>query len=241
MKLLLRIGIFILAGTSYGQAWRDSLQSARQSYFSKQYERAAQSYQFAEKGLNGKSDLSAEMGQNAYRNANYVDAADHFKSSLKKAKSVPNKVQSHYNLGNTYFKQKRYQEAIRSYKNTLRLDPFNHEARYNLSQALRKLQQSKNKQKPKNPKNNNPDQKNKKENRDQNKKNPPKNDQSKPKNEKTKDERRKDKLRNRNSQKKNAADRILDKLQKDEAATKRKLNNARMKRNGAPKTSEYDW
>jgi Ca-activated chloride channel family protein len=231
MKLLSLIGIFILSGVSYGQVWRDSLQSARNAYFSKKYDLAARAYLHAEKELNGKTDLSIEKGQNAYRNGNYTGAADQFKKCLKKAKTIQNKVQANYNLGNAYFKQKRYQEAIRSYKNTLRIDPFNKEARYNLSQALRKLQQSKNKQKPKDPNKKDPDPKNKKQNKDKNKKDSPKNERSKAKEE----------SRNGNAQRKNAANRILDKLQKDEAATKRKLNNARIKRNTTAKTSEYDW
>ena len=234
MRLLTLIGIVLLVGTSYGQAWRDSLQSARKAYFTKQYDRAARSYQFAEKALKGKSDLSAEMGQNDYRKGNYAGATDHFKRSLKKAKLVPNKVQSQYNLGNTYFKQKRYREAIWSYKNTLKMDPFNQEARYNLSQALRKLQQSNKKQKTKDDKTKDNKTKDNKT-KDEKTKDKRQKDQNK-ENQSTKDERR-----NRNSQKRNAADRILDKLQKDESATKRKLNNARLKRNGVPKTSEYDW
>jgi tetratricopeptide (TPR) repeat protein len=229
MKSLSLIGIFLLAGWSFGQSWRDSLLSARQAYFSKQYDQAERSYRFAEKSLNGKTDLSSEKAQNAYRSGNYNAAIEQYKRGSKNAKTVAKKVDTHYNLGTAHLKQKQYKEAIQAYKNALRLDPFNKEAQYNLSQAIRKLQQSKNKQKAKD--NKTKDNKRK----DQTNKDKRQNDQNR-ENRTTKDERR-----NRNSQKKNAADRILDKLQKDEAATKRKLNNARSKRKGTSETSEYDW
>jgi hypothetical protein len=111
----------------------------------------------------------------------------------------------------------------------LKIDPLSQEARYNLSQALRKQKHPKNEQKPKDPNNKNPDQKNKQEN----KKDPTKGNDRPNKDSSDKTIRKK--------QQKNATDRLLDKLQKDEVATKRKLNNARIKRNGTPKTSEYNW
>lgn len=214
MRLLTLTGIVLIVGTSYGQAWRDSLQSARQAYFTKQYDLATRSYQFAEKALKGKTDLSSEKAQSAYRSGNYNNAIEQYKRGIKNAKTASRKVNNNYNLGNSHLKQKQYKKAIQAYKNALRLDPFNKEARYNLSQALRKLQRSNKKQKTKD-----------KRQKDESKKN----------------QSTKDKRRNINSQKKNTTDRILDKLQKDEAATKRKLNNARLKRKGAPKRSEYDW
>lgn len=229
MKILLMIGILMVTEWSLGQVWRDSVQSARKAYFSKKYDQAEHTYSFVEKTINGKIDLSAEKGQNAYRKGNYNSAVKYYKRSLKKVKNTRKNVLSHYNLGNSYFKQKRYKEAIQSYKYALKIDPLSQEARYNLSQALRKQKHPKNEQKPKDPNNKNPDQKNKQEN----KKDPTKGNDRPNKDSSDKTIRKK--------QQKNATDRLLDKLQKDEVATKRKLNNARIKRNGTPKTSEYNW
>ena len=79
----------------------------------------------------------------------------------------------------------------------------------------------------------------KKENKD--KKNP---DQSKNKGTKPKEQNQNQPLKDQsqsNKHRKNASDRILDKLLKKEAATKRKLNNAKMKRNSKQQASEFDW
>lgn len=49
-----------------------------------------------------------------------------------------------YNLGNTFFKTEDYEKAIAAYKKSLRINPDQTDALYNLSQAMRKLQQEQN-------------------------------------------------------------------------------------------------
>lgn len=236
MRFLIFIAFLFFTWWSHGQAWRDSILSARQAYFSKQYVKALHSYDYAEKVLSSKTDLSAEKAQSAFRKGDYNAAVYHYKKGLKKGMYSSENAQSYYNIGNAFLKQKKYKEAIKSYKNALKIDPFNDQTRYNLSQALRKLNQSKKKQKPKEqPKKKDP----KKDNKDKKKQDQSKNNGTKPKEQKQ-DQQPTDQSQG-NKQRKNAADRILNKLLKDEAATKRKLNNARMKRNGKQQPSEFDW
>jgi tetratricopeptide (TPR) repeat protein len=221
---------------SYGQSWRDSLLAARKAYFSKEYDRATKSYAYAEKAQAGKADLNSEKAQNAYRKGDFNSAVYHYKKGLRKANSTSKRVQSNFNIGNAFLKQKRYKEAIKAYKNALKMDPFNEQTRYNLSQALRKLKQSENKEKPKDqPKKKDPE----KDKKDQKKQDQPKKDGSKPKDQQT--EKKPADQAQGNKQRKRSADRMLNKLLKDEAATKRKLNNARIKRKGVPPSTEFDW
>lgn len=236
MRFFAIIVFLFLTILSFGQSWRDSLISARKAYFTKEYDRAAKSYAYAEKALAGKADLNSEKAQNAYRKGDFNSAVYHYKKGLRKATSTSGKVQSHFNIGNAFLKQKRYKEAIKAYKNALKMDPFNEQTRYNLSQALRKLKQSENKQKPK-------DQDKKKDppkdKNDQKKQDQPQKDGSKPKDKQT--EKKPVDQSQGNKQRKRSADRMLNKLLKDEAATKRKLNNARIKRKGVPPSNEFDW
>ena len=168
MRFLTFIAFLFFTWWSHGQAWRDSILSARQAYFSKQYVKALHSYDYAEKVLSSKTDLSAEKAQSAYRKGDYNAAVYHYKKGLKKGMISSENAQSYYNIGNAFLKQKQYKEAIKSYKNALKIDPFNDQTRYNLSQALRKLNQSKKKQKPKEqPKKKDP----KKDNKDNDRKN----------------------------------------------------------------------
>jgi len=236
MKVFSFLTFLIIIGWSHGQSCRDSILTARQAYLSKRYDEAYRSYSRINKAMTNKTDITSEKAQSAYRNGKYDLAADHYQQGLKQVPSAQAKSQLYYNLGNASLKQKRYKEAIKAYQNALKANPFNEEARYNLSQALRKQQQSKDKQNQK----------------DQDKtKQPPKDNKDKKDNGKAKKERsnpKKHESGNKpkndspgNKQQKNAIDRILNKLMKDEAATKRKLNQAKVKRNGSPINNAFDW
>lgn len=85
-----------------------------------------------------------------YEQKKYAEAEKLFSGLLQDA-SQPEAQGSDtwYNLGNTYFKQEKYEKSVEAYREALRRDPSNRPAKYNLSEALRKLaqQQSQNNQK----------------------------------------------------------------------------------------------
>ena len=85
-----------------------------------------------------------------YEQKKYAEAEKLFSGFLQDA-SQPEAQGSDtwYNLGNTYFKQEKYEKSVEAYREALRRDPSNRPAKYNLSEALRKLaqQQSQNNQK----------------------------------------------------------------------------------------------
>ena len=65
-------------------------------------------------------------------------------------KSIKNKSEIYKNLGNSYFKKKKYKEAIKAYKNSLMADSKNEDARINYeltSKMLQRQQQKKQQQK----------------------------------------------------------------------------------------------
>ena len=53
---------------------------------------------------------------------------------------------SHYNLGNTHFQQGDYDKAVKEYKQSIKEDPSNPDARYNLELALRRREEKKQQQ-----------------------------------------------------------------------------------------------
>ncbi len=64
-----------------------------------------------------------------------------FSQSLKTA-DVTTAAQGYYNLGNLYFQQSLYAEAVTAYQESLLRNPLDHDARYNLELALQQLQPS---------------------------------------------------------------------------------------------------
>ena len=118
----------------------------------------------------------------------------------------------HYNQGNVCFKQGNYKEAIENYKLSLRKNPENEDAKYNLSQALRK-----------------------KKNQEKESKNQEK---ELSQNEANESDIEPGKKRQEFSLEKQAADRTLDELLKNAQNTKRRLSNKSAKRKNK---NEKDW
>ena len=54
------------------------------------------------------------------------------------------RAEAFYNLGNAQFKQQKYKEALESYKNSLRMNPADQEAKYNYAYTKRLLQKQQN-------------------------------------------------------------------------------------------------
>ena len=82
-------------------------------------------------------------GVDLYSNQKYADAEVKFKKSLEKD---PEMFQGHFNLGDAYYKQGRYDEALQAYKNSLQFtDDKMDEAKvyHNIGNALMKQQKYK--------------------------------------------------------------------------------------------------
>ena len=99
------------------------------------------------------------LGVSHYVTASHQEAADRFKQAAVLAENEGEKSAAFYNEGNAYFEMQKFEEAIESYKNALRNNPYDTDARKNLAIAKKmKEEQDKNKDK------------NKDQNKDDNKK-----------------------------------------------------------------------
>lgn len=142
------------------------------------------------------------MGNLYYNKEKVSQAKDRLKQASEVAGTKEEKHRIFHNLGNSFMKQKNYQQAVEAYKNALRNDPSDEETRYNLALAkemLKKQQQNQDKNKDKNK-----DNKNKDQNKDQNKDNKDKNggdDKSKEGEPKDKGDDKKDQDKNKSDNK----------------------------------------
>lgn len=202
-------------------------------------------------------------GVDLYKDKKYADAEVKFKKGLEKD---PEMFEGHFNLGDTYYKQGRYDEAMQSYKNSLQFtDDKNNKAKvyHNIGNALlksQKLQESlgayKNSLKL-NPEDletkynlsyalkqmqqqKNQKDKNKDQNKDQ-KKDDKQNEQQQ--NDQNKKDENKDKQQQQQQQQqknqisKEEAKRILEALKNNETDLQKKLR----KQKGKPVSTEKDW
>lgn len=244
MKLVLNIAFLFIAAPSFGQEWRDSLSIAREAYENEEFPKAVKYYESAQRKAPDNIDLSDEIAQSAYKAREFEKAEKIYQQNANSKKSNIDKAANDHNIGNSRMKRKDYQGAIEAYKSSLRNNPNDDKTRYNLSEAIRQLknqqEQNKDNQQSQNQNQNQNDQ----EKQDQQEGNQGKekpgdqqNGQSgKPKESKGNEGQggdSKSKLPNKQ------ADRMLDKLMKEEAETKRKLNSGQGK-NTAPKSGK-DW
>ncbi len=145
----------------------------------------------------------------------------------------------YYNMGNSYLKQQKLKESIDSYKKSLRLNPNDNEAKYNLAEAQRMLKQQQ--QKDKNDKDNKD--KDNKDNKDKNKdkdKKDQKDQDDKDKNKQNQDQ--KDKNQPQPQKQKISqedARRMLEALQNNEKQVQQKLREQQVK--AAKVKVEKNW
>lgn len=258
-RILILIVLGLLASGLYAQNAKKYVRKGNKEFEKGEYSEAEVQYRKAlDKNPNsykGKFNLGDAM----YQQDNVEESGKLFNELTAANVSPEVKAKSFYNLGNTMMKAKKYKEAVEAFKQSLKLDPTDYNAKYNLEYARKKMIQQQQQQKQNQNKNKNKDKdKNKKQNQDKNKqdqKNKEKNkqDQNK-KQDQQKDQQKQQQKDQQNKQdqqkqqqqqqkqqisKKDAA-RMLQALKNDEKKTLHKLEKQKAK---ATKTSSsvIDW
>ena len=89
------------------------------------------------KSLEGKFNL----GDALYKQGKYDEAAGTFQNLSNEKADKNFRANSFYNQGNAMLKAEKYQESANAYKESLKLNPNDEDARYNYVYALTKLRQ----------------------------------------------------------------------------------------------------
>lgn len=242
MKNLILFVFILISYNASAQEWRDSLKVARDAYKKQEYSKALKYYQSAQNKAPEDVDLSDEMGQSAYKAREFEKAEKIYQQSANAKKTKSDKAKTYHNMGNSRMQKKDYQGAIDSYKEAIRNNPKNEETRYNLSEAIRRLKDQQKKQEKENK--DNPNQPNPPNPQNQPEKNKSGND---PKDKQSNSQNNSGKAKEGDSKKgdnpsrlpNKSVERMLDKLMKAEAETKRKMGGSRQE--GSSTKSGKDW
>lgn len=249
MKQLIYIVFLLISASGFAQEWRDSLAVARDAYSKKEYGKALQYYRSAQEKAPEGIDLSKEMGQSAYKNLQYKEAEKIYRQQAYSEKTPGEKAKSYHNLGNSLMQQKKYDEAIDAYKQSLRNDPSNDKTRHNLSEAMRlKKEQEEQQQKNKNDQNkqDQQDQQDQNQQNNQNKNNQQNQSQNQNGQQNQQSQSNSQQGNNQSNNPSNgsklqdkAVEKKLDELMKQESATKRRMGGNR--NSGGSSRSGKDW
>lgn len=168
-----------LYGTIYGQEEKKFIRQGNGQYSDKKFAESEVSYRKAIDKNKMSTDAGFNLGDALYKQNKYEEAGKQFLDNSVAMTDNNKKSASLYNLGNSMLNNKKVQESIEAYKNSLKLNPGNKEAKYNLAYAQDLLkQQQKQQQQEQKDKENNKDNKKEDQNKDQDKNKDNKQDQN---------------------------------------------------------------
>lgn len=114
-------------------------------YFAGNYEEAKKKFERARHEDPNNLQSTFNLGNTHYHLKNWDAARGMYKEAAKNpGANVAKQAQIYHNEGNTYMEQKKYREAIESYKKSLRLEPNSYITKYNLAYAQKMLQNQSN-------------------------------------------------------------------------------------------------
>ena len=140
-SLFFAIAIIIFPLTVSAQAERKHIRQGNREYNKGQYEEAEVLYRKANEKNSRLSDILFNIGNALYRQEKYDDASEKFAANAAQNEDRTKKAAGLYNLGNSYLRAGKLNESIEAYKESLRLQPNNFEAKYNLAHAQDLLQE----------------------------------------------------------------------------------------------------
>jgi Ca-activated chloride channel homolog len=129
----------ILPARVWAQDENAAIREGNKLYKERQYEKALPAYQKAIEQNPNNSTARYNLANARYRTGNLPDAEKSFDELIEKTNEKTFKEKGYYNKGVSLTKQKKLLESIEAYKNALKLDPADEDARFNLQKALIEL------------------------------------------------------------------------------------------------------
>ncbi|MGH9867759.1 MAG: tetratricopeptide repeat protein, partial [Candidatus Polarisedimenticolia bacterium] len=135
----------LMAPPAWGANASSLVAEGNRLYREGKLQEALEAYQQAEKLDPSLPAIQYNIGNILYRMQQYDQAYDRYRKAFS-AEQGPLAEGARYNAGNTHFARKNWPEAIRHYKDALKLDPTDVEAKKNLELALRAMEEQKQQQ-----------------------------------------------------------------------------------------------
>ncbi|HEY9114100.1 MAG TPA: tetratricopeptide repeat protein [Bacteroidales bacterium] len=243
--LVLCAVLFAVAG--YAQKEKKYVREGNKQYEEGNFSEAEVQYRKAlsedPKSYKGKFNLGDAM----YEQKNFDESGKLFNELAESNASNEVKSGANYNMGNSFMSSGKYKEAIEAYKQALRQNPDDLDAKYNLEYARIKLKEQQQQEQNQN-QDQNKDQDKKDENKDQqDKKDDQNQDQNQKDDQQQQDQNKGDQNKDQQKQEqqpqqisKEDAQRMMEALKNDEKQTLQKLQEQKAKAVKA-KSSDIDW
>lgn len=139
--------LFISSAIVNAQSLRSLVNDGVDKYEKESYADATVNFK---KGLEKEADNFAanyNLGNSLYKQGEYEQAVKAFQNAYSLTEDDNRKAQIMHNIGNTLLKAGKIKESVGAYQNSLKLNPNDIETKYNLSYALKQLQNQQNQNK----------------------------------------------------------------------------------------------
>jgi tetratricopeptide (TPR) repeat protein len=221
--------LLLFATIAYGQKERKFIREGNKHYEKAtadtakidtvRYQMAVTAYRKALDKKPGDFKAQFNLGAAQFKQQKMPEATTQFEQAIAAAQNKDERSRSYFNQGNAYLAQNKLDESIEAYKNALRNNPNDLEAKYNLEFARRmKQQQEQNKDQ-------NKDQNDQKQDQQQNENQDQKQDQNNDQNQQNQNQDQQKQQQPKISSQ--SAEQMLKALDNDEKKTQEKVNKAR--------------
>jgi Ca-activated chloride channel family protein len=138
-SIVLLMGIFSTPITLLAQQADQLIQAGNELYKQQKYDQAETQYNNAVKKEPGNTTAKYNLANAMYRTGKQEEAIKKFDELTISEEEAAEKSKAFYNKGAILSSQKKLEESIEAYKNALRQNPDDKEARENLQKALLEL------------------------------------------------------------------------------------------------------
>ena len=241
LKVILLNLLLILSATLNAQTDKKFIRKGNREYEKNKFSDSEISYRKAIDKNKLSPDAVFNVGDALYKQNKYEEAGKQFIENANQSDNKMKKSSGLFNLGNSMLKANKLEESIDAYKNSLKLNPANNEAKYNLSYAqdlLRQQQQQQKQQQDKDKQDQNKD-KNKKDQKKDQKDQKDKNNDKQNDQKKDQDQKQQQQQPQKGEISKEDAQRLLNSLSNDEKNVQEKVKLA--KANKAKVRTVKNW
>lgn len=134
-KLFISLLLLTMTLQSFAQTEKKFVRQGNRNYEDAEYSDSEIAYRRALSANEDYADAVFNVGDALYRQDKYEDAAKQFQQYAEITDDKSSQAASMYNMGNSLLKANKFEESIDAYKKSLRLDPENMQAKYNLAYA----------------------------------------------------------------------------------------------------------
>jgi len=226
-EIIFLSALLMFSGSAFAQGERKFIRQGNREFEKQKYSESEISYRRAVDKNKGSADAVFNTGDALYKQVKYEDAGKQFVESHRMNEDRDKKAASMYNLGNSMLKSGKLKESIEAYKNSLRLNPGNMQAKYNLAWAQDRLKEQEQQQQQQQNQQNQDQNKNQ-QNKDQNEdKQDKQDDQKQNGNQDKQDQQQQQQNDQQQAMSKEDAERLLNAIANDEKEVQEKVKEAK--------------